>query len=536
MLTHEQVKDVQSLPAWRPTQEESMALTTNDPVTVPVAAKRFSILARRSLAGEDWLQNIVVTIGQKMAEASKGFRVPFVERRLLLLVIDTLLILCTIGLAQQTTNLPIIASLSAQNLAWVGNYWLLTPAFLIIWWLIASFTDLYDILSASDRLATALRLGVTGLIGATLYAAIHFFLPTLPSPLLFLYFWVALLCTIGGWRYLYAPLSLKLVRPHRILVLGTGKRGQAMAQLLEKTTHMKYQMLGYIDDRATSEEVAAQELPVLGVAADLPTLVQQHNVHEVVVAIHGDVTNELFQHLSACQGRGVQVSWMPDLYEKLCYSVPVEYIDPTWALYAVRGQPIFNRLQLIGKRCMDLAIVFLALPGFLFLIPLLALAIRLDSTGPIFYRQVRTGRGGQNFKIWKFRTMVTDAEKNGVQWAKKGDARITRVGRFLRKTRLDELPQIFNILSGEMSIVGPRPERPEFIEQLQREIPFYHTRLMVKPGLTGWAQVCYDYGNTVEDALFKLHYDFYYIRYWSLWLDFYIIFKTISVVFKLKGM
>ena len=159
-----------------------MALTTNDPVTVPVAAKRFSILARRSLAGEDWLQNIVVTIGQKMAEASKGFRVPFVERRLLLLVIDTLLILCTIGLAQQTTNLPIIASLSAQNPTWVGNYWLLTPAFLIIWWLIASFTDLYDILSASDRLATALRLGVTGLIGATLYAAIHFFLPTLPSP------------------------------------------------------------------------------------------------------------------------------------------------------------------------------------------------------------------------------------------------------------------------------------------------------------------------------------------------------------------
>jgi lipopolysaccharide/colanic/teichoic acid biosynthesis glycosyltransferase len=132
--------------------------------------------------------------------------------------------------------------------------------------------------------------------------------------------------------------------------------------------------------------------------------------------------------------------------------------------------------------------------------------------------------------------MVTDAEKNGVQWAKKGDSRITRIGRFLRKTRLDELPQIFNILSGEMSIVGPRPERPEFIEQLQREIPFYHTRLMVKPGLTGWAQVCYDYGNTVEDALFKLHYDFYYIRYWSLWLDFYIIFKTISVVFKLKGM
>ncbi|MCE7981954.1 MAG: sugar transferase [Caldilinea sp. CFX5] len=536
MLTRKQLEDVQSLPVWRPIQEDSMALTTNDPVTAPVADKRFSMLALLSRAGEAWLRTTVATLRKKTAEAGKGFRVPFVERRLLLLVTDALLTLITIWLAQQTASFDSVNALFAQNPTWVGNYWFLAPAFLLLWWVIASFTDIYDISSATDRLATGMRLGATGMIGVALYAGVRYFLPALPTTALFLYFWLTMLLVIGAWRYLYAPLSLKLVRPHRILVLGTGKRGQAMAKLLEKTTHMKYQMLGYVDDTATSEEVAAQELPVLGVAADLPTLVQQHNVHEVVVAIHGDVTNELFQRLIACQGRGVQISWMPDLYEKLCYSVPVEYIDPTWALYAVQGQPIFNRLQLIGKRCMDLAIVLLALPGFLFLIPLLALAIRLDSKGPIFYRQVRTGRGGQNFKIWKFRTMVTDAEKNGVQWASKGDKRITRIGRFLRKTRLDELPQIFNILTGEMSIVGPRPERPEFIEQLQQEIPFYHTRLMVKPGLTGWAQVCYDYGNTVEDALFKLHYDFYYIRYWSLWLDFYIIFKTISVVFKLKGM
>lgn len=536
MLTRKQLEDAQSLPVWRRTQEESMALTRNDPATVPVTDKQFSILALLARAGEAWLQTTVATIRANGAEASKSFRVPFVERRVLLIGVDTLLIMLAIWLAQQTSGFVFSEAFLVRNASWGTAYWLLLPFFGLIWGSIASFTDLYEISSASDRLATTLRLGVTGLIGVALYAGVRLLLPVLPATTLFLYFWATLLLLIGVWRYCYIPLSLKLVRPHRILVLGTGKRGQAIAKLLEQTKHLKYQMLGYVDETATTEEPTTREVPILGAAADLPTLVQQHNVHEVVVAIHGDVTNELFQRLIACQGRGVQVSWMPDLYEKLCYSVPVEYIDATWALYAVQGQPIFNRLQLIGKRLMDLAIVFFALPGFLFLMPLLALAIRLDSKGPIFYRQVRTGRGGKDFKIWKFRTMVTDAEKHGVQWAKKGDSRITRVGRFLRKTRLDELPQIFNILSGEMSIVGPRPERPEFISQLEQDIPFYHTRLMVKPGLTGWAQVCYDYGNTVEDALFKLHYDFYYIRYWSLWLDFYIIFKTISVVFKLKGM
>ncbi|MEJ2555505.1 MAG: sugar transferase, partial [Anaerolineae bacterium] len=161
---------------------------------------------------------------------------------------------------------------------------------------------------------------------------------------------------------------------------------------------------------------------------------------------------------------------------------------------------------------------------------------RLDSPGPVFYRQIRSGRAGRAFSILKFRTMSTDAEKDGQpRWAAENDPRITRVGHFLRKTRLDELPQLHNVLRGEMSIVGPRPERPEFIEQLEQDIPFYSTRLMVKPGLTGWAQVHYRYGNNVEDAQIKLQYDFYYLRYWSLWLDLYVIFRTFGVVFKFKG-
>jgi lipopolysaccharide/colanic/teichoic acid biosynthesis glycosyltransferase len=179
----------------------------------------------------------------------------------------------------------------------------------------------------------------------------------------------------------------------------------------------------------------------------------------------------------------------------------------------------------------------LAWPLFGLALPLIALAIRLDSPGPIFYRQVRAGRAGKPFTIVKFRTMSVDAEKDGkARWATKDDQRITRVGRFLRKARFDELPQLLNVLRGEMSLVGPRPERPEFIQQLERELPFYRTRMMVKPGITGWAQIHYDYGNSVEDGLIKLQYDFYYVRYWSMWLDLYIVFQTFGVVLRLKGL
>jgi exopolysaccharide biosynthesis polyprenyl glycosylphosphotransferase len=365
----------------------------------------------------------------------------------------------------------------------------------------------------------------------------------LPSVQFTLYFAAVGLPTIGFWRLIYTTLLQRLGAEHRVIIIGLGRPGQVIAELLEKVAHLNYQIVGYTSDADQLAELPSApstdgpSRTVLGTIADLPELIRNHHVNEVIVATNGDVSGTLFSHLVECQGQGVKISWMPDLYEKLCYSVPIEYIDPQWALFAMQGQPIFGRLQLTMKRVMDLLIMLLFLPTFLLLMPLLALLIRLDSPGPIFYRQVRAGRGGKLFSIWKFRTMVTDAEKDGkARWAAQNDDRITRVGRILRKARLDELPQLLNILRGEMSLVGPRPERPEFIEILQKEIPFYHTRLMVKPGLTGWAQVSYDYGNSTADAMLKLHYDFYYIRYWSLWLDIYILFKTIGIVFKLKGL
>jgi exopolysaccharide biosynthesis polyprenyl glycosylphosphotransferase len=196
----------------------------------------------------------------------------------------------------------------------------------------------------------------------------------------------------------------------------------------------------------------------------------------------------------------------------------------------------FNRFNLIGKRVLDIICGLIIAAIFVVVFPFVAIAIKLDSPGAIFYKQERVGLNGAKFTIYKLRSMVQNAERNGqAQWAVKGDSRITSVGKFIRKTRLDELPQVINVLKGEMSMVGPRPERQQFIDKLEHQIPNFNKRLAVKPGLTGWAQVNYGYGSTIEDARIKLNYDLYYCKHQSLVLDFQILLRTFAVVFKMQG-
>ena len=194
-----------------------------------------------------------------------------------------------------------------------------------------------------------------------------------------------------------------------------------------------------------------------------------------------------------------------------------------------------NRFDLIGRRVLDIGCGLIIAAIFIIVFPFVAIAIKLDSPGAIFYKQERVGLKGTKFTIYKLRSMVQNAERNGAQWAIKGDARITKVGNFIRKTRLDELPQVINVLKGEMSMVGPRPERQQFIDKLEHQIPNFNKRLAVKPGLTGWAQVNYGYGSTVEDAKIKLSYDLYYCKHQSLALNFQILLRTFAVVLKMQG-
>jgi len=244
-----------------------------------------------------------------------------------------------------------------------------------------------------------------------------------------------------------------------------------------------------------------------------------------------DVSNEfLRQRLN-----GLQMVNLTQIYEHFWGKLPVHFLENSWLLTTEGFSITHNPVGLRIKRLMDivLSIILFLITWPIFIITMFL--IKIDSTGPVFYRQTRTGKNGKNFSIIKFRSMTTDAEKDGVKWAQKSDARITRVGKWIRLTRIDELPQIFNVLKGEMSFIGPRPERPEFNIELEKEIPYYQLRHLLAPGITGWAQVRYPYGASVEDAIEKLQYELYYIKNYSFRLDMIIILNTIKIVLFGKG-
>ncbi len=464
------------------------------------------------------------------------FQSPFSERRLLLGLGDAASMLVaqvlTIWLASKSIYLGL--NLALDQLA----TWYLLPPILAIWLAVAWLNDLYHVPSSYVKSRTARRIIQATALSMLIYVGMFYLLPdVLP-----LYYYVGLTLLmvplVASWRVFYTLVFKRDAFRQRVLLLGNGSRAKATVRDIRKrgwSSFQTYQVVGYVHQ--TEPKTKSGELQYLGPSRDLLAVIDKHKIHEIVVTTNGRLSNKLFESLVECQAKGVRVSWMPEFYERLYQKVPVEHLDRSWALYMIQNRPVFNRIALGIKRLLDLILLLFALPVFLIILIPVALAIKLESPGPVFYRQVRCGRAGDLFMIYKFRTMVAHAENDGkARWASKGDPRITRVGQFLRKARLDELPQLFNVFRGEMSIIGPRPERPEFVEQLEEVIPFYRMRHLVKPGLTGWAQINYDYGNTVDDALVKLQYDFYYVRYWSMWLDLYILFRTVGVVLLLKGM
>ncbi|MBD2163706.1 sugar transferase [Calothrix sp. FACHB-156] len=341
------------------------------------------------------------------------------------------------------------------------------------------------------------------------------------------------------WAVILRLWAVKWLRSHaeqsQWLMLGGGESGMKFAQMF-----LEHNPLGRLVVLAEASQDIAElaktesHLSYGGGLNNLPAWMQQP-LSGVVVATPKDFSDIQVQQLMQLRLQGIPTYRLPDICETLWYKLPSSVLEDSWLAFSAGFNLVPGGISLKVKGVIDLILASLLLI-FLFPLMLLAmLAIKLDSPGPIFYSQVRTGLYSKPFRVYKFRSMYQDAEKRGAQWASQRDPRITRVGYWLRVLRIDELPQIFNVLRGDMSLIGPRPERPEFDIKLKEAIPYYELRYLVKPGITGWAQVLYPYGASVEDAAQKLAYDLYYIKNYSLWLDIAIAFKTVRVVLLGKG-
>jgi exopolysaccharide biosynthesis polyprenyl glycosylphosphotransferase len=349
------------------------------------------------------------------------------------------------------------------------------------------------------------------------------------------FLFTAVILTLG-WRLLYIRVFTAPQFMRRVLLFGGGKSGTVLLHSFNQLDPKPFYMIGIIDDDPQKMGQEIKGYPVLGNGAELLDLIRERQISDIIVAITGEIQGRSFQALLDAQEMGVDIIRMPVAYEDLNHRVPIRILEADWILRSFVDETGVSGVYHLGKRILDIIGALIGIGLLLLLLPCVSLATLLDSGWPIFYLQTRLGRSGKPYKIIKFRTMRQDAEQDGEpQWASENDERITRVGRVLRKTHIDEVPQFINVLRGEMSLVGPRSERPKLVEQLQEEVPFYRARLLVKPGLTGWAQVNYGYPETIEGTIDKLEYDLYYIKHRSLLLDLRIIFRTPDVILGLRG-
>ena len=330
-----------------------------------------------------------------------------------------------------------------------------------------------------------------------------------------------------GWRLGFTWLVQLPILVERVYILGTGERAQRVVLGLRQNPEIGVEIAswtGKMEGAVTRESVAAH----------LMEIVHKQKVHRVIVAMPDRRGTIPMPELLQLRMQGVKIEEATSWLEKISGKIEVENLYPSWLVFGegFRRSTAF----ILVRRAISIVISLIGLILTLPLFPLIMLAIRLDSKGPVFYTQTRVGKAGRVFKVVKFRTMCQDAEaENGPQWAGNGDPRVTRVGKFLRSSRLDEIPQLWCVLKGDMAFVGPRPERPEIIELFSKDIPYYGVRHMVRPGLTGWAQVKYKYGSTVEDMREKLQYDLFYIKNASIGLDLMIMFLTVKTVLLRRG-
>ncbi len=318
-----------------------------------------------------------------------------------------------------------------------------------------------------------------------------------------------------------------LIKPMRLIIVGAGKAGQEIAKIIEQAGG-DFEVVGFIDDDKNKIEKSApkEKIEILGTSDQLLTFVEKHRINQIVFAFGEKDNPQLTKDILSARLRGIEVIDMPNMYQALKRRIPINYVDENWFLIEKGFEHSTNILVIKAKRLIDIIVSSIILLISLPLWPLFALFIKINSRGPSFYVQKRVGKNESLFSLYKFRSMIDKAEEDEAVWADENDKRITLVGKILRKLHLDELPQFWNVIKGEMSLVGPRPERPEFVEELKKKIPYYSLRHFMKPGITGWAQVNYPYASSLKDSQEKMEYDLYYVYHMNLLFDVRILLRT----------
>ena len=449
------------------------------------------------------------------------------ERKILLRIFDVVSVLLSLYLV------GIIFEFDYFNISKTNFYWTFVLGLYLT--IIGSIFEMYNLQVASSQFQVVKSIILTSSTTVLVYLLTPIYTPILPTNRIqILIFFISIFVALFSWRMIYVRFFASNRFSKKVILICDNDQVKELVKGLE-SADPHYKVLGFVNSDS-SNETKLNNVKNIDIT-NLEKFVKENSISEIVIASQktDGISITLYNQLIHLLENGYIIREYTQVYESITYRIPVQYVSRDFYRYFPFSRSNQNHFYMLFVRLLEIITAIIGLAFGFILIPIVILGNIIGNRGKLFYTQERVGKNGKVFNIVKFRTMIKDAENEGAVFATLNDTRVTPFGKILRKSRIDEFPQFYNILNGDMAVIGPRPERPVFVDEIAAVMPFYETRHVIKPGLTGWAQVNYSYGETIDDSLIKLQYDLYYIKHRSLFLDFNIMFKTLSTILFYRG-